>query len=177
MTKRTLPSQEYLRQCFEYDPQTGVLRWRARPLEHFKRERDQAAWNAKFAGHIANTMHVRTGYQRVSVCGGRRAAHRVIWKMAYNEEPEEIDHINRVRDDNRLVNLRAATVSQNRSNTPKRVSNKSGLKGVHACNGRWRAMIRQHGQGHHIGMFDTAEEAHAAYCDEARRRFGSFATT
>jgi HNH endonuclease/AP2 domain len=89
----------------------------------------------------------------------------------------QVDHINGVRHDNRPSNLRPATQSENLANTRLRSNNTSGLKGAsfHKQAGRWRAAIRIDGRQRHLGLFDTPEEAHAAYVRAARELFGEFA--
>jgi hypothetical protein len=89
----------------------------------------------------------------------------------------EVDHINGVRADNRIANLRLATMSQNRANAKRRSDNRSGLKGVSWCapRSKWRAQIKTGGRSQHLGLFGSAEAAHAAYSREATRVFGEYA--
>lgn len=71
-------------------------------------------------------------------------AHHLIWVWVHGEYPQgELDHINGNRDDNRIVNLRLATVSENRTNKPKQANNKSGFKWVYWCrqSKTWRAEV------------------------------------
>lgn len=91
----------------------------------------------------------------------------------------EVDHVNRDGLDNRRANLRLCTPSQNQRNRGKDRSNSSGFKGVshYKRNGRWRATITIHGKFLHIGLYDTPEEAHAAYCAAAATLHGEFART
>jgi hypothetical protein len=112
------------------------------------------------------------------ISGERLLAHRVIWAIVYGRWPrDQIDHINGVKDDNRLANLREATAVTNQRNQ-KRHSDKAPLpKGVSAyanC-GTFRARIVVNGKSIFLGTFPTAEEAHAAYVAAARRYFGEFA--
>lgn len=89
----------------------------------------------------------------------------------------DIDHINGVKTDNRLSNLRLASRSQNMANTGLRSTNKSGVKGV--CwdkqSGRWDARIWKDGVAHRIGYFDDLDQAKVAYDAAASRLFGEFA--
>lgn len=80
-----------------------------------------------------------------------------------------VDHINGDGLDNRRSNLRLATHSQNLWNQRRRKDNRSGLKGASFIKkyGRWQAQIKTFGKKKHLGYFDTAEEAHAAYCTAA----------
>lgn len=174
MTKRTLPSQKYLRQCFDYDPDSGILRWKIRPQRHFKTRRAANAWNAKYAGTEAGCKD-HLGYLLVQVDGSLRRAHRVIWKIVTGVEPDSIDHVDGVPFHNSIRNLRDCCHQQNMQNVnPDRKNNTSGVKGVHNCKGKWRAMIRSDGKSRHIGIFDTIEQASAAYEAEAKRLFGEF---
>lgn len=99
------------------------------------------------------------GYRQVKLNGKPYKEHRVIWELHNGPIPEglEIDHINRVRDDNRIENLRLATRSENSLN--------NGHKGVHFNTqyGDWRAKIMIQGKSHYLGSYDTEEEARAAY--------------
>jgi hypothetical protein len=97
--------------------------------------------------------------------------------MHYGEWPSgEIDHINGVRTDNRVENLRVATRSENMQNTKKPVTNKSGKKGVSwdKTTGKWRAEIRANGKKYNLGRFKTIEEAfkaHESAADKLHRCF------
>lgn len=92
----------------------------------------------------------------------------------------EIDHKNGDGLDNRRsVNLRTATTSQNQHNQKIRIDNASGLKGVNWENRRskWRAQIKLNRKMHHLGYFETPEQAHAAYCDASARLHSEFGRT
>jgi hypothetical protein len=87
------------------------------------------------------------------------------WLYVYGKFPEEqLDHINRIKSDNRIVNLRLATNSENRQNIPIYKSNKSGVAGVHWSkkSGKWRAEITFGGRLIHIGFYDNLSDAAAA---------------
>jgi hypothetical protein len=101
-------------------------------------------------------------------------AHRLAWVYVHGIEPKRhLDHINGVRDDNRIANLREATVSQNAMN--KKAVNR--LKGAH-WNGtvkKWQSVVVKSGRQIWLGYFASAEAAHAAYCSAAKTHFGEFA--
>lgn len=88
-----------------------------------------------------------------------------------------VDHINHNTLDNRRINLRIATPSQNSFNRKTHATNKSGFKGVHWDKEarKWRASIRLYGKLINLGRFSTPELAHAAYCEAAIRLFGEYA--
>jgi hypothetical protein len=170
-------TQEYLKECFNYDHDTGILRWKVRPQEHFATDRVCKSVNSKWAGHVAGAIS-SSGYLIVGVNGKRHLVHRVIWPLVCGKWPEfDIDHINGNRADNRLTNLREATRSENRRNCRIRGDNKSGLKGVgfHKKRGKYRARIKADGITTNLGFFSTPQEAHTAYCTAADKHHGQFA--
>lgn len=165
-------TQEFVRRIFDYDPETGVLTWRVRddfPTAHL--------WNPQFAGKPAGNATGR-GYWVVGINGRSITAHRIVWIWVHGSLPEaDIDHINCDKADNRIANLRAASRSQNSANRPPPKNNKSGYKGVHFDRGRqrWMAYIKKDWKRHHLGRFDSKEEAIAAYETAALKMFGEFA--
>lgn len=149
-----------LRTMFDYDAQSGILTWKSGLRK----------------GQRAGGMNVH-GYQQVCIRERDFLVHRVVWCLVYGQWPIlGIDHRNGERSDNRISNLREATTKQNLANTPAHATNHCGLKGVHKQNrtGRWRAQIRVDGKHHHLGYFDTPEQAHAAYMRAAREIYGEF---
>lgn len=145
-------TQERLKELMRYDAGTGDL------IRVVKMKQVEAGG---IAGWVENN-----GYRRVCIDGRRYLAHRVAWLYVHGKWPEhEIDHINGVRDDNRIANLRSATHAENAQNRGKRPDNSSGLQGVswHVWHKKWAANIRVHQKLRHLGYFDTPEAAHAAY--------------
>lgn len=149
---------EYIRHVLDYDPLTGILVWRFRPEGPRK-------WNSKWAGKQAGTISP-TGYRylnlgKISPFG----AHRIAWVHFHGEWPMgNLDHINGIRDDNRIVNLRLANYSQNGANKAMQRNNASGFIGVHfeTQRGMWRARVNRNSRTYDVGFFNTPEEAHAA---------------
>lgn len=181
MAKRDFPTPETLRQLLRYDPETGKLFWRPRPLEMFATKRAFTVWNSRFSNKEAFTARdscngYRVGNVNYKLC----MAHRVIWAIVHGRWPEnDIDHINGNREDNRLANLREATRSQNNMNSGRRADNISGYRGVHfnKQQGKWQARVHVNKKSVHLGFFKTPEAAHAAYCEAAKKYYGEFART
>jgi hypothetical protein len=87
-----------------------------------------------------------------------------------------VDHRNKIKHDNQRLNLRVCNKAQNAWNTGKTIFNTTGFKGIYLRkSGRYGASIRHLGRNIHLGTFDTAEEAHAAYCNAATQLHGEFA--
>ncbi|MBZ3666616.1 HNH endonuclease signature motif containing protein [Pseudomonas monteilii] len=100
------------------------------------------------------------GYLRVKINNVAFRVHRVIWLITYGEWPEgQIDHVNGVRDDNRIENLRAVSVVGNQQNQHMRVDNTSGATGVCLQGSAWTAKIRVRGKRLYLGRFKSMEEA------------------
>jgi outer membrane protein assembly factor BamB len=146
-----------LLEVLHYDPDTGVFVWRI-GRKHV------------IAGTTAGSLD-NYGYLIIMVDRQRYRAHRLAWFYSYGVWPaDQIDHINRDRVDNRLVNLREANNTENAQNTLKKKNNTSGHKGVRLDKrfGLWYAHIRVGGNKHYLGTFPTAAEAGECYRVAAR---------
>lgn len=139
----------------------------------YHRHSKQGVRNNLLAGFTA-----KDGYRRI-VCGKKSfAAHRVIWALYYGEWPSGIiDHIDCDKNNNAISNLRLASPSDNAANRRRRVGSSSRLKGVawHKKCAKWQSQIRHGKTQYHLGLFDSEEEAHAAYVAKAKELFGIFA--
>jgi hypothetical protein len=149
------------RELLDYDRDTGVCVWKVR----------RSGVTVGIAGSLRPD-----GYVQIQIDGKRYGIHRVIYLMETGEWPHnQIDHRDLDRSNNRWDNIRPATGSQNRANRPTQKNNKSGFKGVDLVKGRyWRATIMVDGKHHHLGLFGTAEDAHAAYVAAAAKWYGEF---
>jgi hypothetical protein len=166
----------------DYNPETGVLRWKYRTPDMFQDGKLTAAqicagWNGKHAGAVAGTPHNR-GYLHIRIYGRDYLSHRLAWLVVTGEWPTaEIDHANLDKADNRWANLRQAARSQNCANKHVQSNNTSGHKGVHwnkKC-GRWVAYIKKSGRRFYLGMFDDIDSASEAYDRASAEHFGDFA--
>jgi hypothetical protein len=147
-----------LENLFDYDPVSGELLWKVAPDCHGK------------VARAAGAKH-HTGYIKVRIDGKQYSAHRLIWIMHNGNIPDglQIDHINGIRDDNRIGNLRLATRNINCQNQHLAHNhNKSGLLGVCKQYGKFKARIEIDGKRRHLGTFFTPEEAHSAYLKAKR---------
>ncbi len=164
MVARTLPSQDYLEQCFIYDATSGALTWRARPIEHFSSERMFKAWNQQFAGKPALSSRSGTGYLHGALDEKTAKSHRVIWKMVTGEDPDQIDHIDGDKFNNAWANLRNVNYPENGRNLSRASNNTSGHTGIgwNARLQKWRASIKSEGKSRHIGVYARIEDAISA---------------
>lgn len=142
-------TQSRLKELLIYDPDTGVFTNRL-----FRGLR-------AMAGAVAGNINAR-GY--IDICIGNRKykAHRLAWFYVHGVWPTYyIDHINRVKDDNRIANLRDIQQLQNGQNKTKHRNNTSGHTGVvwHKREQNWRARIRVKGKDIYLGGFDNIQSA------------------
>jgi hypothetical protein len=114
------------------------------------------------------------GYWVIGIAGKLYKAHRLAWLYVYGDLPEYLDHINRNRTDNRISNLREATKPQNGGNA--KVRRDGRLKGAywHKREKRWASAIGINGKSIWLGQYATEEEAHAAYCKAAKKKYKEF---
>ena len=156
----------------------GLLFWKFRDRKWFVSNKGFATWNGKWAGKQAFTSTAVNGYKQGKMLHRQYYAHRIIWALNYGEwPPDQVDHINGKRTDNRIENLRLAVNAENARNRGSQLNNTSGYKGVsfYKSRGNWEANIQVNGKNKRIGYFNTAEDAHEAYCMAAERLHLEFA--
>lgn len=137
-----------LKLLFSYDPDTGAIYWIAKGKGMIKK---------KAAGTL-----LHSGYLGICIGPKRWQAHRIAWALHYGKWPEnQIDHINGIKTDNRICNLREATNSQNGKNLGLSKANKSGVKGVsfETYTQRWKASIKVESKTISLGRFNSIEDA------------------
>lgn len=166
MAHNSLPAIDFVRECLDYDPGTGVFTWRERPRSHFINDRGWWQANGKFTGKLAG--YWCRGYLTIRLDRRLYQAHRLAWLLSHGSDPVlGIDHIDGNPSNNRIANLRLATQSQQRFNARGRFRSHTGVKGV-TLNGRsngFDARITIDGKTQYLGHFSTVEEA-----AEARRK-------
>lgn len=149
---QTTPSEVYekLRGLLSYDPETGEFRWLA------------SRRNGK--GLIPGSIN-GDGYLQIQTGDETYKAHRLAWLYVHGVWPaKQLDHINGIRTDNRIANLREATNAENGQNRAIARNNRSGHKGVTADkrSGKWKAYIKINKRMKHIGYFHNLDDAVAA---------------
>ena len=160
-------TQDYLKSILDYVPETGTFTWK---IKHF------------YKCHVGSTAGGINGcgYIQIKINNKCYKAHRLAFFYVYGIWPEnDIDHINGVRNDNRLENLREATRIQNCQNRKRcQVNNaSSGLLGVSYSKNKnkYASQIMLNKKQNHLGYFSTPEEAHDAYL-KAKRQIHEFGT-
>ena len=167
MKPKPLPTQELLRACLHYDPNTGELTWLTRPAWSFPiqelrtPEHIANAWNAAWAGKPALDAIAKNGYKKGCINGVYYYAHRVIWALVYGEDPDDIDHNDGNRTNNRICNLYSRSRSGNLKNRKLSRNNTSGYHGVSYSNRHklWHVSIHHNGNPIHIGWFKEFDDA------------------
>lgn len=143
---KTILTQARLKELLNYDPETGVLMWISS---------NRGRRSGEIAGYIKSGA--RGGYRRLELSGNQYPAHRLAWLYVYGQWPtQQIDHVNGVRDDNRIANLREVSPAENQHNQKK-------ARGYSRHNNSWVARIMVGWKLIHLGCFLTESEARAAY--------------
>jgi len=152
-------TQEMLKELLEYDPNTGIFRW--------KNRRGSAKKGAEAGNYCPD------GYIEIRVYKKLHKAHRLAWLYMNGEHPSmDIDHIDGNRSNNSIFNLRHVSRLDNLHNQRLPYSrSKTGLIGSwkHSQTGKYTSQIRSDGKKICLGLFDTKEEAHKAYVEAKRK--------
>ncbi|WP_239006796.1 HNH endonuclease [Enterobacter hormaechei] len=151
LKKHLLMSVGDIRDLIDYNPETGVLTAKAN-------------FSGRQAGSVIGSQTWQ-GYYAFSLFGKKCFAHRLAWLLHYGEWPSQpIDHINGIKTDNSIRNLRICSLSQNQFNKPTQKNNTTGVKGVYwnKRDKRYVASVQFNGKkysaGHHKDI-DSAKEA------------------
>jgi hypothetical protein len=142
------PTFERVNELLTVNTASGVITWR--------KGQGRAA-----AGAVAGRIGVN-GYRSLCIDRQHFSAHALVWFVATGDWPERIDHINGLRADNRIANLRLASAADNARNRTNWRHRK--LLGAHPLpNGRYQGLLTADGEVFSLGSYDTEEEAHQAY--------------
>lgn len=152
----------YLRECVDYFPDTGDFVWRARPRSHFNSNQHMLRINKMRAGQVAGCEQKSSGYRSIQIARRQYYSHRLAFLWMTGEWPkDQIDHINRKRNDNRWANLRSATAAENAQNIHDRIDSRSGVLGITWGNksGRWMVRIGVNNGSVWLGQYDDFFDA------------------
>ena len=153
--KLTISKEEILK-VLDYNREQGVLTWKSTAYGKTKNK---------------NITNIELGYLSVGINYKKYKVHRLIYFLETNTWPEMIDHINGNKLDNRIVNLRASDKRRNQQNQYKHREGKLVGATYRKSTGKWRALIKLNKKNYEIGTYDTAEEAHDAYCRELTKHY------
>ena len=175
MRIHTKREEEFIRENYRYDPETGYLWW--------TRQSEAQGIGLNGARGYRNLdkpagRPTRQGYYQVNIFSKRVSSHRVAWFLYYGLWPTGLlDHVNGVKDDNRIINLRDATSLQNQGNRKKTFGCSSKYKGViwHKRDQKWYSRVSINYKDKHLGSYDSEEEAARVYDKAAREQFGDYA--
>ena len=174
--KRSLTADE-LRNLLHYEPTTGVFTW-------LRTDSRPPNWNALYVGKRAGYINKHLGRRLIAILvNGKKTrfyAALLAWLYMTGEWPQhEVDHRSTDSADDSWDNLRAATSSQNKCNRKGNRTSALGVKGIHFDKSRQKylAQICLGKTRHHLGRYDTIEEAAAAYATAAAELHGEFART
>lgn len=157
-------TQEKLKALLHYDPETGVFTRLITVADNAKAG-DEAGW-------------IETaGYRMIRICGVTYKTHRLAWLFVHGKFPDSfLDHRDKNRANNQILNLREATPSMNSMYKGKLKNNTSGFKGVYWVEKlkKFKVMCSVKTKQHYLGLFLTAEEASEVYQAFAKKHFGEF---
>lgn len=140
-------TQKRIKELLNYDPNTGFFIWRV-----------SSTYRAKKGDLVGNMDDM--GYVRTSIDGKKYRLHRLAFLYMNGFFPEhQVDHKNRVKNDNRWVNLRHVTRSCNLQNQKINNKNTSGFTGVSKCRNKWRAYIKISGKRINLGFYKDKLDA------------------
>ena len=148
MRTKSSITAETLRDLMAYIPETGEFFWRVRSTG---RRTDRPAGTT-----------LNTGYRAIIIKGTPYQAHRLAWLYMTGEWPKfQVDHINKIKDDNRWENLRDVPPIINSWNRKKHRDNTSGYTGVvwHKSLKKWQVLCRSSGKQMYLGVYENVHEA------------------
>lgn len=173
-----------IKELLDYLPETGELFWKPRPLKFFNEgegrytaERSKRIFDKLFAGKPALNCPNLNGYLRGNLFGRLMLSHRAAFAIMEGRWPNQVDHINGVRSDNRWLNLREATNKQNQYNSASAKGSSSKYVGVSFDSkaGKWAAYLCPEGKKIHLGYAEDELSAAKMRDAAAQKMFGEYA--
>ncbi|HHA1244211.1 TPA: HNH endonuclease [Enterobacter roggenkampii] len=163
LKKKLLMSVGDIRDLIDYNPETGVLTAKVN-------------FSGRQAGSVIGSQTWQ-GYYAFSLFGKKCFAHRLAWLLHYGEWPSQpIDHINGIKTDNSIINLRLCSLSQNQFNKPTQKNNTTGVKGVYwnKRDKRYVASVQFNGKKYSAGHHKDIESAKEAVMKLREKLAGEF---
>lgn len=167
------PDQRVLKNLVDYDADTGIITWKTR----VGNDHGTNIFNAQRASKAAGCDHPDLSHISILIQNRRYPIHRIVWKWMTGEDHQgPIDHISGDGKDNRWLNLRVATDSQNQHNRGSQSNNKSGVKGVFYNNATkgWYGQVSLNRKNHRTLKCQTKEEARTLVRELRNKLHGSF---
>ena len=157
------PTQQELKELYDYDSVLGCLRWKVKRHGRVK------------IGNIAGSYTAPHGYRQIKINGNTLYTHRIIFMWHYGFLPEVVDHINGIKHDNRIENLQPSCSQANQYNQRRQNSNKYNLPTGVGLNAKYSdrpyyALIMIKGKATKLGSFYTVNEAAQAYVEAKEQR-------
>ena len=175
---KSTPDKKFLEEAFEY--QDGILIWKTRPTSHFKSVKAWKLFNTIYAGRPAGHLNTRNFYLEVRIDNKLYKGHRLVWKLFNGQDAAGlIDHIDGDPTNNKIENLRVATIKENCQNGSKRKSvhnSTSRYKGVLLKDNKWYSIVTVDDISY-LSCFKSEVEAAMDYDQRAISLFGEFART
>lgn len=166
MSKEKL-TQEYLKECLDYDPESGIFKWKERPVSHFKdgkRFKVQTIcnnWNSRYFNEEVGSLY-KNKYKLIAINNKKYLTHRLAWLYMEGYFPENmIDYIDMNKSNNKWSNLREVSKICNTQNCRVSKNNTSGVTGVHQEKGsqRWCSQIQIKGKHKILGCYKNFNDA------------------
>ena len=163
-------TQKYLKECLDYNPETGIFKRKERPVSHFKnnKESTRKIWNKRYANKEILCVS-KNGYVYIRINKKAYFAHRLAFLYMEGYLPEnDVDHIDRNRSNNKWNNLREVSRRCNFQNKNVRKDNKIGIIGIQfdKQNKKYRASITINKKCNRLGRFENLNDAVLARYNE-----------